>query len=359
MVSDALVNDPRFRFFGDVLEAFRPGQPCRLLVITHCLEDRPALFRALEREYFIARIVPIPYSVDPATHAQLSRRYAVSTMSLDAMLNGDALLEAASRLLDEGGPPLAVIEIGGYFAPIGNELRRRYGRSFLGTVEDTENGHRRYEEQGRLDFPVVSVARSKLKMIEDRLIGPSVVFSIEGLIRQMGHVLAGMTVGVIGYGRIGSSVANALRSRCGRVITYDRAPSVRARAFADGFQSPARERFLAAADLLIGATGTTSLGKESFGHLKDGAILASASSKRVEFDVAALRAISRSLEPPIEGVQCLELSSGNKVYLLERGFPDERRVLGAHRQGAGHVLDVAGGHDGAVLSQERGTDDVP
>ena len=65
--------------------------------------------------------------------------------------------------------PVAVMEIGGYFAPIGNQLKSKYGRYFLGSIEDTENGHRRYEQVSPRNFPVISVARSRLKRFEDRL----------------------------------------------------------------------------------------------------------------------------------------------------------------------------------------------
>ena len=50
-------------------------------------------------------------------------------------------------------------------------------------VEDTENGLRRYLGAWKPPCPVFSVARSPLKDPEDYLVGQSVVFSAEALLR--------------------------------------------------------------------------------------------------------------------------------------------------------------------------------
>lgn len=63
------------------------------------------------------------------------------------------------------------MEIGGYFAPVLQDLRTEFAQDFLGVVEDTEIGHRRYQEAQPLPCPVVSVARSTLKAAEDSLVG--------------------------------------------------------------------------------------------------------------------------------------------------------------------------------------------
>lgn len=90
-----------------------------------------------------------------------------------------------------------------------------FSREIAG-VEDTENGFRRYLELGKPPCPVLrpvsrfSVARSPLKEPEDYLVGQSVVFSTEALIRSGSDILQGGAACVIGFGKLGSSIARTL-----------------------------------------------------------------------------------------------------------------------------------------------------
>ena len=236
------------------------------------------------------------------------------------MNRGDALLDLYSKDIDSSDCPLAVMEIGGYFASVGNMIRRAYGPKFLGCVEDTESGHRRYEQQ-QLDFPVVSVARSSLKQVEDKLIGPSVMFSVERFVRQMGAVLSGMQIGILGYGKIGASIAKAAGARGCGVLVYDISSNKRLLALADGFRIPTREVLLDRADIIIGATGSESLGKEDFHSLRDGTLLASASSKRIEFDMDSLKNFPHREGGLVEGVQQYRVSPAKTLYVLAHGEP--------------------------------------
>ncbi|MBK9089556.1 MAG: hypothetical protein IPL90_11090 [Holophagales bacterium] len=51
-------------------------------------------------------------------------------------------------------------------------------------VEDTNNGHWLYESTGPHPIPVLSMAQSPLKGVEDSIIGDAVLFSIERVLRE-------------------------------------------------------------------------------------------------------------------------------------------------------------------------------
>ena len=120
-----------------------------------------------------------------------------------------------------------LVDIGSYFAEADNgpEVIKialsKKGYQLIGIVEDTENGHKRYEdwlesansESVSSPVPVYSVARSPLKAPENHLVGVAVTFSIEAILREQDVVLQSRRAGVIGFGPIGSSVAHALRNR--------------------------------------------------------------------------------------------------------------------------------------------------
>jgi adenosylhomocysteinase len=93
---------------------------------------------------------------------------------------------------------------------------------------------------------------------------------------------------VIGYGKVGRGTASALVGRNCAVATFDIDPVRNALALAEGFRIPERDVALRAADLVFGCTGVTAISGADFPKLKSGCVLVSCSSKKIEFDVAAL-----------------------------------------------------------------------
>ena len=143
-------------------------------------------------------------------------------------------------------------------------------------MEDTENGHQKYEtllsEKNSLDnlTPVISVARSTLKEPEDALVGQAIVFSAEVIMRSHGLILLGKRVGVIGFGKIGRSIAFSLLSRGSRVDVFDSNPIRLASALSLGFHTSFRPDFLRSVDILFCATGNKSLSSADEVYFKDG-----------------------------------------------------------------------------------------
>lgn len=122
-------------------------------------------------------------------------------------------------MLAEGHHQLLFLDIGGYFAPPIDSLSSLLGDRLFGIVEDTENGHQKYDkyvetikQRGRsIPCPIFSVARSPLKEPEDYLVGQSILFSIERVLRAHNSLLTNKIVLVIGYGKIGKSISSRLR----------------------------------------------------------------------------------------------------------------------------------------------------
>lgn len=312
----SLISPARRAFFADVA-AWVGRQADASIVITHLLPQRGEFLEALHRIAPIALVIPVPYSVHPPTLDEVAARYAVARPSLDEMLDPQHMSALIAPYL--GGGPTALIEIGGYFASALDLLKARYGARILGCLEDTEAGHRRYDAAAPLPYPVVSVARSRLKQAEDALVGPSCVFSAERLLKGQGLYLHARRALVLGYGKVGRGAARALDGRDAPTSVFDVNPVQRALAMSEGFPIPEREAALANADIVFGCTGTTSVGPDELGLLKSGAILVSCSSKRVEFDVATLeRDYARTpVAPHIDAYA----KPGQTLYLLGGGAP--------------------------------------
>ncbi len=137
-------------------------------------------------------------------------------------------------------------------------------------------------------------------------------------------------VGVYGIGSIGGNIAGYMRDQGAIVYVSDYDP-VRVRRYRQrGFRELTTEA-LRECDLVVGATGGTSIGPAVLPHLKSRAILASASSRQVEIDVSWLEANTKEVDAddfdvqvvqPIKAYRKYALRSGDgTLYLIYDGYP--------------------------------------
>jgi adenosylhomocysteinase len=220
-------------------------------------------------------------------------------------------------------------EVGGYCASDVGGLARTAG--FRGIVEDTKQGQWRYERSMPLPLPVFTIADSPLKALEDVQVGRSVAYSVERLMRaRFYRLLSERRVLVMGYGGIGTALAEHLRRSGAQVAVYDPDEVRMSAAVVHGFQVGMRGKLLSWAEVIVGVSGHRSVTADDLPLLRDGVVLASGSSKQVEFDVDGLwKAASAAVE--IDEVLELDVA-GRTVYLLNQGRPVnfmEQSVLGS------------------------------
>jgi adenosylhomocysteinase len=304
----------------------------RSVLVIHALPTALEYVNQINRAYPVTAIVAVPYSSDIGTIERLKRQGYRVVLPADVPDTFRKARAMAAKALTEAGTPLMVQEVGGYLAEATKELASF--PDFRGIVEDTNNGHWRYERFGPHPCPVLSIAQSPLKDIEDSIIGDAVVYSIERLLRDVFRaVVPGTRCAVIGYGKIGSSTALALRGRKAVVSIYDINPTKNIRAKVDGFFPAPLHPLLREAELIIGCTGQTSLRLPDLGSIKDGAILVSASSKDIEFDIKGFAGKARVVDVTGDKlVQRFDLDGGLHFYLLNQGTPinfRDKSVIGA------------------------------
>lgn len=313
-----LLYDLRKSFFGEVVKTLETIPGAKQIVLTHLLPDRPELLDAFDAVCPIALVIGIPYSLVPDVLADVRRKYTVVTPSLAELLTPQFMTDLVSQTLSANlGFKLAIMEIGGYFAPALNAIQARFADQIVGFIEDTQNGHVRYETARPLPYPVISVARSTLKEGEDTLVGPACYFSTEKLMRQLGVLLTPRRTLVIGYGKVGRGTAHALSKNYCPTTVYDINPIRNCVAQGDGMLIPNREDALRNADVVFGCTGVTSVAGADFDLLNDGCFLISCSSKNIEFDLATLNgsAFDRKTLIPNADLYVSKVS-GKKIYLL-------------------------------------------
>lgn len=191
-------------------------------------------------------------------------------------------------------PRLIIIDIGGYFASPLPALcsDQRIKDVMLGVVEDTENGHQKYEKIIKYanTCPVISVARSILKETEDWNVGKSIVEATDSLLRLPMHTIIERNsyTGVIGYGKIGSSIAFHCKNKGLNVLVCEFNPLRRMKASSQGFKTVGLDTIYQECSLIFAATGMQCIQKTDFKKLQDNVIISSCTSADDEFDLSWL-----------------------------------------------------------------------
>ncbi|MGI5230038.1 NAD-binding protein [Actinoallomurus sp. CA-142502] len=304
-------------YFGRIAARFAPQERPASFLITHLLPERPAFVRGVARVTDLRVVLPKPKSVQAGARRQVEADgHPCDGLTREMFADSNRAVRYVETRA--AGRTTVLLDVGGYFAPALSALSDRFSGHVLGVVEDTENGHRRYAELNKLPCPVVSVARSPLKAPEDFLVGQSVVFSTEALMRGRGDILHGRTALVIGFGRLGSSIAHLLHAKGVRVIIFDIDPVRRTQALSRSF-TVVRDRAggLEHAGLVLCATGSLSLRGEDFPRLRNGAYVATVTSSEDELELDDLPEVYERVH--VDKHVTRYLTAGHYFYLLNGG----------------------------------------
>jgi hypothetical protein len=321
-----------------------------VLHVNHWLTDVLHFNEVLIRLGVKLVFVPVLYNVP---HPLPKLPYP--TVIPDSMLHSKAptfegRMEASiDRAFDMIGAELSstiVLEDGGYH--YSSLLKRLEGHSNrrtiipIGSVEQTLAGTRKAKAflgsavKRGLSYPVISIARSHLKMrYESQFVAARVVEELSLLLGTMGDFLSHRRVLVLGFGVLGRSVAHKLRSYNCNVVVIDTNPAIRRAAASEDFRTGSQVAASHAAQvtIVIGVTGLDSFGIADLTALVDGgcstAYLASASSQDIEFSRLSLGATEEGLDSLSgqggrRGLGGLGMSYAHgacRVVLLADGFP--------------------------------------
>jgi adenosylhomocysteinase len=302
-------------YFGRIVSHFPAAPRLSSFLITHLLAERPAFVQAVASQTRLVAVLPKPKSINFGAKQEIEKLAACDTLTREQFGDVDTAVEYFESRAP--GADVVLLDVGGYFAPVLGELAERFSGRVVGVVEDTENGHQRYQELGKWPCPVVSVARSPLKEPEDFLVGQSVVFSAEAVMRTRGDILHGRRALVLGFGKLGSSIARLLHAKGVNVTVFDIDPVQQAKALSQGFTvARDRERALHGAGLVLCATGSVSLRGEDFGQLRNGAYVATVTSSEDELELAGLDAYTRT---PVGDAITRYQTTGHYFYLMNSG----------------------------------------
>lgn len=187
----------------------------------------------------------------------------------------------------------------------------------VGIVEEAESGHRSYEAAGELALPVLSVARSPLKGPEVQVLAERSVDALAQAAAEVrGDGLVDLTACVIGYGRVGRALADRLAVRCRRTVVVEVDPLRAIEARAGGHEVMSRADGVAAAEILIGATGRASLDADTLARCRRDAIVGTVTSATAELGADVGRCFGRA--PGSATTETLT-GAGIRIHLVNGG----------------------------------------
>jgi adenosylhomocysteinase len=277
-------------YFSDLVGRLEGDRSVKAVVVAHAVPNSVLFLPYLDKLVDVVCVLPKPGTVGTAEFHEISKMFNTRSLTREWASTGGNILEVFSKVRTST-TDVILVDIGGYFANSAREVHSIIGKRLLGVLEGTENGLQRYEGNARPEFPLISVARSPLKLPEDYLVASSVVFSIEAILRDEAEVLQTRAAAVLGYGRVGSAIADILRGRGINTVVFDKDPVQLAKAAARGFQ--AHTTLLGAvgsATLVVCATGNKSISGNDFVALKEGTVVASVTSADDELDTSVLKA---------------------------------------------------------------------
>lgn len=281
------------------------------IVISHFLPDCIEYLDTMNCICPILKLIPKPNSIDQDVYNVLDQKYDILKTNRNEIVKNKELINA----IKESPTKIIIFDIGAYFADFIQENKNIASKIEL-IIEDTENGHQKYEKI-KTDIPVISVARSPLKENEDYLVGESVIFSADFLLRNVGEILEHMQCGIIGYGKIGESIATHLLQKGIKPCLYDFNEIKQIRAYNRGCNISTKKDILKNSDVIFLATGNHSMNIDDFKQLKNGTYIFSVTSSDDELDDSFLEK-----EYEIEEIlpHIFKYSNHNNYfYLIQKG----------------------------------------
>ncbi len=267
------------RYYNKIIEKFNIDlREYRSIVVSHIIPDCVEYLESLNYVCPIELLIPKPNSIDESVLDKIKNKFPIKMIKRDDVINSKFVEE----IMKKGKKKIIIFDIGGYFYEFVTK-KSELCKNIKCIIEDTENGYQKYEN-ARTNVKIISVARSILKENEDYLVGESVVFSAETLLREVGTLVEYKTCGIIGFGKIGSSIGKHLLQKGVKPLVYDINPIKQIEACNRMCSIRKKKYIIENSDILFLSTGNHSLDIIDFRKVKKGAYIFSVTSSDDEID---------------------------------------------------------------------------
>ena len=310
---------PVLRLIKERFEKEKPLEGVRIGACLHVTKETAVLVRTLiagGAEAFLCASNPLSTQDDVAA-ALASEGVSVYAWKGETT---EEYYENLHAVLD--GEPEVTMDDGADLVATLHKERRELLSKVIGGTEETTTGVVRLKalaSKGELMYPIVAVNDAKTKSLFDNPIGTG-QSALDGIIRATNVLLAGKNVVIVGYGRVGSGIAERARGLGAKVTVVEADPIKALKAAMSGYLVASMNKAASYGDIFITATGNINvIRREHLEKMKDGAILANAGHFDVEISKPDLNELSAGKERISDCVDRYALKNGRKVYLLAEG----------------------------------------
>jgi len=300
-------------------EAEKPLKSLRIAACLHVTKETAVLIQALTAAGAeVSLCASNPLSTQDAVAAALAREgvhvYAWRGQSKEDYYEciRDALSWKPRITVDDGADLVTTIHV----------ERRDLIQGIAGGTEETTTGVMRLramEREGALRYPMIAVNDARSKNLFDNPIGTG-QSTLDGIMRATNVLIAGKNLVVVGFGQVGSGIAERGRGLGAKVTVVEVNPFRALRAAMWGFHVASMDEASSYGDIFITATGNINvIRREHFLKMKDGAILANSGHFDVEISKGDLEALSSSKRRLRDCVEEYVLKNGRRLFLLAEG----------------------------------------
>ena len=298
-------------FYNKIIDSFKIDlHEYECIIVTHIITGCENFLETINSVCKIKAIIPKPNSINNEILDRINKHYNIMHLKREDIGNNQQLLD----IFINSNKKLIIFDIGGYFANIVNNSE--VSKKIKCIIEDTENGYQKYEKS-KSKVDIISVARSKLKDNEDYLVGQSILFSADVILRKLGKLINYMNCGVLGFGKIGYSIAMHLLQRGIKPMVYDCDSVRQIEAYNRNCNIKKKEDIIRDSDVLFLATGNHCLNINDFRKLKNGSVIFSVTSSDDEIDDTFLES-EYKIEGIAEHIYKYE-NNYNFFYLIRKG----------------------------------------
>jgi len=307
---------------------YKPLKDKSFLIILHFLKDLIIFLKACEKLGLEPKNSYLFYKPYLYPHKDIIEKYLEGKYNiypLDLKFLSEFLDEKKDELHD-----IIILEDGGYIVPLIHDTFPGLLKSVIGAVEQTSKGIKRDGEIEEPQFCILNVAEAKMKSrIEPPYVADAVVYNINTLLSNPN--LRNKPIAILGFGTIGSKIAQKYKNDGVNVTIYDSDPLARVDAGNQGFtveQYP--ERAVMDKYLVMGCSGLTTIKSKEILSLRNETYLVSTSSDQSEIDIESLQNLSKKSDGDILtndetgkkiGTDYTIRYINSKIHLLADGYP--------------------------------------
>ena len=260
-----------------------------------------------------------PLSTQDDVAASLVRDFNISTHAIKGEDNESYYKHILSALDHK---PHITMDDGADLVSTALTKRQDVVDGIIAGTEETTTGVirlRAMAKDGQLRYPIIAVNDALTKHMFDNRYGTG-QSTMDGVIRCTNSLIAGSKFVIAGFGWCGRGLASRARGMGADVIVTEIDPTKAIEAVMEGYRVMSMNEAAKVGDIFVTVTGNKNvIGREHFGLMKNGAVVANSGHFNVEIDIPALEKMASTKRQTRDFVDEYAMKDGRKIYLLGEG----------------------------------------